>query len=193
MIDGVPSVNNFDSLIVGRYQAVLDQINTLPVEEALPRLASLNVAYIVSPRSLDLPIVYQMGDVTIYHNDQALSRAWIAPDLASERVDTPTPESSIKSLTDSGNAVTIRAASPVGGYLILSDVYYPGWVALVDGTATPIELANTAFRAVKLTAGDHTIEFRYEPDSVKTGGAITIICGLIVLIGLTFTRRRVSA
>ena len=35
MIDGVPSANNFDSLIIGRYQTLLDQINALPIEQAL--------------------------------------------------------------------------------------------------------------------------------------------------------------
>jgi hypothetical protein len=189
MIDGVPSANNFDSLIIGRSQNLLDQINALPIDQALAQLSRLNVAYIVSPRSLDLPIVYRAPDVTIYRTDQTVPRARIGRDPADFSDVASIRGSSIESLTDSGNTVTIRAASPTDGYLILSDAYYPGWRALIDGTPTPIELANSAFRAVKLTAGAHTIEFRYEPDSVKFGAMITIGCGLIVIIGLTLTRR----
>ncbi|MBI5565469.1 MAG: YfhO family protein, partial [Chloroflexi bacterium] len=150
----------------------------------------------ISPRVFDLPIVHQTADATVYRNDQVLPRARIASNLADNMIDTSAPGSSIQSLTDSGNTVTIRAVSPANGYLILADTYYPGWHALVDGTPTPIELANTAFRAVKLSAGEHVIEFRYEPASVKIGAAITIVCGVIVLIGLTVTRqasRRASA
>ena len=73
--------------------------------------------------------------------------------------------------------------------MILADTYYPGWHASIDGVPVPIELANTAVRAVKLPAGDHVIEFRYEPDSVKIGATITLMCGLIVAIGLALSRR----
>lgn len=189
MIDGVASANNFDSLIVGRYQTLLDQINAASFDEARALLNRLNVAYILSPRSLDLPIAARTLDATIYRNDQVWPRAWIASDLADFAGDLSSNKASIQSLTDSGNTVTIRAASPFDGYLILADTYYPGWQASVDGTPTPIEVANTAFRAVKLAAGDHTIEFRYEPASVKIGALITVVCGVIVLIGLAATRR----
>ena len=190
MIDSVPAANNFDSLLVGRYQNLLDQINAASMEQAQPLLNQLNVAYIVSPRSFDLPIVYRAPDVMIYRNDQALPRARIQRDLADISGDSNVLGAAIESLTDSGNTVTIRAVSPDAGWLILNDVWYPGWQAMVDGAPTPIELANTAFRAVKLTAGSHTIEFQYEPDSVKVGATITIICGLMVLIGLALTQRR---
>jgi len=190
MLDGVASANNFDSLIVGRYQALLDRINAASFDQARSLLSPLNVAYIVSPRTLDLPIVYQAPDVTIYRNDQALPRAWIAPDIAANMIDLRLPESSIESLTDSGNAVTIRAVSPTAGYLILADVYYPGWQAFVDGTPASIEVANTALRAVKLSVGEHTIEFRYEPASVQIGAIITMVCGVLVLGGLIAARWR---
>jgi uncharacterized membrane protein YfhO len=128
--------------------------------------------------------------VTIYRNDQALPRARILPDLADISGDSSVRGSSIESLTDSGNTVTIRAVSPMDAYLILADVYYPGWRASIDGVTVPIEVAAGVWRAVKLPGGAHTIEFRYDPDSVKMGAAITIMCGLIVLIGLALTQRQ---
>ena len=97
------------------------------------------------------------------------------------------PASLIESLTDSGNAVTIRASSPQAGWLILSDTFYPGWQVTVDGVLAEIQIANEAFRAVKYPAGTHTIEFRYEPRSVSIGlivslGSLVVIAaGLIVL------------
>jgi uncharacterized membrane protein YfhO len=128
--------------------------------------------------------------VTIYRNDRALPRARIVRDLADFPGDSSVSATSIESLTDSGNTVTIRAASPTAGYLILADVYYPGWRAAIDGVSAPIEAADGVWRAVKLTSGAHTIEFRYEPDSVKIGGGITLACGLIILIGLVLMIQR---
>jgi hypothetical protein len=185
MIDRLPSANNFDSLIVGRYQNLLDHIEALPLEQALPILSRMHVGYIVSPRELDLPIVTRTPDVTIYRNDRVLPRAWIAPassDLSS--VAEIAPDSVVQSLTDSGNAVTIRAASPQAGWLILSDTFYPGWQATIDGAPTEIQIANEAFRAIEFPAGDHTIEFRYEPHSVSIGLIVSLASLAIIAVGL---------
>ena len=164
MIDRLPSANNFDSLIVGRYQNLLDRVEKMPPEQALSMLSRMHIGYLVSPRELNLPIVARTPDVMVYRNDRVLPRAWLAPeksDLAS--VSEIVAKSLVKSLTDSGNAVTIQASSPQDGWLILSDTFYPGWRATIDGAPTEIRVANEAFRAVEFPAGEHAVEFRYEP------------------------------
>jgi hypothetical protein len=191
MIDRVPSANNFDSLIVGRYQTLLDRIDTLPLEQALPLLSQMHVGYIISPRELDLPIVTRTPDVTVYRNDQVLPRAWVAAqDVDLQNVATIMPGSAIESLTDSGNTVTIRASLPQAGWLILSDTFYPGWQAAVDGSPTEIQAANTAFRAVQVPPGAHTIEFRYEPRSVSIGLLVSLVCLVIIIGGLIVSHWR---
>jgi hypothetical protein len=189
LIDGLPSANNFDSLIVGRYQTWLDHINQLPLDQALAALARSNVAYIVSPRDLNLPIVYRGRDAVIYRNANVLPRAFIAPiesDL--NQVSSILSGSIVNSLTDSGNTVTIRAASPVDSWLILSDTFYPGWRASLDGQPLEIQVANQTFRAVKFPAGTHQVEFNYEPASVKLGASISLISLLILTLGVIVTR-----
>ena len=191
MIDRVPSANNFDSLIVGRYQSLLDRIEALPLEQALPLLSQMHVGYIISPRDLNLPIVTRTPDVTVYRNDQVLPRAWVAAqDVDLQNVATIMPGSAIESLTDSGNTVTIRASLPQAGWLILSDTFYPGWQAAVDGLPTEIRAANTAFRAVQVPAGAHTIEFRYEPRSVSIGLLVSLACLVIIIGGLIVSHWR---
>jgi hypothetical protein len=191
MIDRLPSANNFDSLIVGRYQNLLDQVEELPLEQALPILSRMHIGYIASPRELGLPIVTRTPDVTIYRNDQVLPRAWIAPastDL--NAVVEIAPESVVESLTDSGNAVTIRAASPQAGWLILADTFYPGWRAAIDGVPAEMKIANGAFRAVEFPAGDHMIEFRYEPRSVLIGLMVSLASLTVIVVGLIVLRWR---
>ena len=60
-----------------------------------------------------------------------------------------------------------------GGMLVLSDSYYPGWVARVDGRQVTVIPANAAFRGVPLPSGRHRVEFSYEPASVRLGLGVT--------------------
>jgi len=64
-------------------------------------------------------------------------------------------------------AVEVRMGCP--GYLVLTDAHYPGWLALVDGQPQDILRANQYFRAVSVPEGQHMVEFRYEPTSLKVG------------------------
>ncbi len=188
MIDRLATANNFDSLIVGRYQNLLDDLEKLPLEQVLPILSRMHVGYIVSPRALNLPILTRTSNVTIYRNDGVLPRTWIAlADSDLRSVSEIVPDSQVMSLTDSGNAVTIRASSPQDGWLILSDTFYPGWQATVDGAPAEIQMANEVFRAVEFPAGAHTIEFDYQPRSVLIGLIVSLASLVVIVAGLIVT------
>ncbi|MCK8502734.1 YfhO family protein [Myxococcus fulvus] len=60
-------------------------------------------------------------------------------------------------------------------YLVVSDSYYPGWRATVDGKDTPIHRANHALRAVRLTPGTHRVHFDYAPTSFRLGLALSLL------------------
>jgi hypothetical protein len=83
--------------------------------------------------------------------------------------------------------VNLRASSD-GGYLVLTDAYYPGWRAYLDGEETPVLRADYLFRAVALPPGRHLVQFRYQPESFEAGLAITrltlALLGLALLVSL---------
>lgn len=67
------------------------------------------------------------------------------------------------------NCVTVEVEASAPGFLVLADVWFPGWVAAVDGQPTPIYRANYLFRAVDVPAGKHRVSFSFEPASYRIG------------------------
>jgi uncharacterized membrane protein YfhO len=55
------------------------------------------------------------------------------------------------------------------GLVVLSDYYYPGWRAELDGTECPIYRVDLALRGFQVPAGKHRIVCTYDPPSVRTG------------------------
>ncbi|HEY9869349.1 MAG TPA: YfhO family protein, partial [Candidatus Obscuribacterales bacterium] len=82
------------------------------------------------------------------------------------------------------NAVVVHTASESDGFLVLTDAYYPGWRAKVDGQEVEILKANHLFRAVRLPAGTHRVEFDYRPGSFLLGLGLAAIGAAIVLLVL---------
>ncbi|MAS37686.1 MAG: hypothetical protein CL610_27065 [Anaerolineaceae bacterium] len=78
--------------------------------------------------------------------------------------------------------IVIQAESDSGGYLVLTDTYYPGWQATVDGVAAPIVRADIMFRAVAVPAGASEVIFRYQPVWLPGAQIAGIVAWLLVLL-----------
>jgi hypothetical protein len=74
---------------------------------------------------------------------------------------------------DQPERVRLAVSAPAPSVLVLSDSWFPGWRATVNGQDVPVERANILFRAVQVPAGPHTVEFRYEPRSMRIGALIS--------------------
>ena len=95
-------------------------------------------------------------------------------------------------MQDTPNQVTIHAALDAPGYLVLADTWYPGWQAAVDDVPTEILRANYAFRALRLEAGEHTVEMVYRPTLVLVGGVVSLVALVLLGVGLLWAHRRVT-
>jgi hypothetical protein len=86
-----------------------------------------------------------------------------------------TASAKVEVLEHTPQRVTVRVDAASPGLLVLSDTYYPGWRAEVDGTAAHIFRANGVMRAVAVAPGSHTVRFTYAPRSFKLGAAISLL------------------
>ena len=78
------------------------------------------------------------------------------------------------------------------GLLILSEVYYRGWDARVDGMKRPVERVNYTLRGIALPAGEHRVEFVFRAPSFRAGAIYSGLGALILVIGAMTSRRRTS-
>lgn len=82
--------------------------------------------------------------------------------------------SEVKIINYKPHLVVIDTNLPNNGFLVLSDTYYPGWKAFVDGKESKVYRANYILRAVYLAKGKHQVKFIYDPLSFKVGKYISL-------------------
>ncbi len=97
---------------------------------------------------------------------------------------------------DKRNRVVIETENQSDGVLVLSDNYYPGWQATIDGTPVEILRANHTMRAVRVPAGRHVVSFVFAPTSLTRSAYASIAAAALLLAAFVLSlfkrRRRIS-
>ena len=97
------------------------------------------------------------------------------PEIALPASDEVAGESAVSLAERGPTHLTLEVETPANSLLVLSEIYYPGWQARVDGRPAPLYRANRLLRAVPLEAGHHRVEIRYDPLSFKGGLGLTAL------------------
>jgi hypothetical protein len=85
------------------------------------------------------------------------------------------------------NYLKYKSSNKNNGFAVFSENYYgSGWNAYVDGQKTEHIRANYVLRAMEIPAGNHVIEFKFEPTIIKTGGIISLISFVLMVLGIGF-------
>jgi Predicted membrane protein len=203
---------------INRIYGVLQTAETIEDAEAglpdTPLLNALNTRYII----ID-------GDFPPLHNPNTLGNAWfvdkVVPaatadeeiaflgsvDLRHEAVIGKDMPAVTAAPADTADVITLTAYAPnelryhyaasTDRLAVFSEIYYPdGWKAQVDGAPVDVLRADWTLRAAVLPAGEHDLVMRFEPDSYRTGAAvsrassITLILLLLLSIGGLFLPAR---
>ncbi|UVO78755.1 YfhO family protein [Bacteroides fragilis] len=86
------------------------------------------------------------------------------------------------------NQLVYETSSPQDGIVVFSEIYYPGWTATIDGKPADIARADYILRAMNVPAGKHTIEMRFDPQSlhitegIAYGAMALLLVGVIILV-----------
>gem|GEM_PF-2321075 len=104
------------------------------------------------------------------------------------------PEKPKVSITHYGSMkVKLRVITPQSGMFVLSDLFHPGWKAVVNGKERRIHRTNYLFRGLYLSKGEHRITFYYQPKSFYIGlwiAGATLAC--LFALGVVTAARRIK-
>ncbi len=143
----------------------------------------INVKYIVSEFEVQtdgLILLDTIADRYIYLNEQYLPRAWVqAEDLSTEDQQSRQLIEKVNLLDWRANQIHLTAQGP--GKLVLSEIYYPGWIATVDGVKQDIEPAYDILRSLQIENGKHEVYFKYRPISIFAGLILSSVGWILVL------------
>jgi hypothetical protein len=158
------------------------QVNIYRNEAALPRAFVVHRVIVVQDQEGAWARIHQPdfdpASAVVLEGGQPLE---IQP-VAGDRVEVTAYES---------DRVVLEVDAEADGYLFLSDPFYPGWRAEIDGTPAEILRANYAFRAIALPAGSHRVTMTFQPATWTVGLGVSVLAGLLIIVaaGVAFARR----
>src|SRR5262249_28436596 len=101
------------------------------------------------------------------------------------------PASTARVVRRDADRVEVRVDAACAGLLVLSDQYYPGWDAEVNGRPASTYPTDVALRGVAVPAGRSTVTFRYRPSGFKWGLVIAALA-IVALVAMALLHRRRS-
>lgn len=204
------SLSGYHAAKLGRYNELFDYHiakNNMNV------LNMLNTKYIIADDD--------KGNILPYDNEDANGNAWFISSL--EKVNSANDEmTALDSLDTKMEAVTTQdlavekfkvdsnatislidykpnylkynSNNNSDGFVVFSEIYYAdGWNAYIDGNLQPHYRVDYVLRGMPIPKGEHTIEFKFEPQVIKTGSTIALassVLFVLLILGGIFLKKR---
>ena len=84
----------------------------------------------------------------------------------------------------------MKVQSASGGVLVLSELFYPGWEARVNGVSEPISEVDGGLRGIPIPAGESQVRVDYAPQTVRLGGILSGLTFALTLLACAIWLRR---
>ncbi len=154
-----------------------------------------NVKYLVTGPGQSISgdgirLAYDAADGRVYLNEDVWPRAfWVnIADFAAGRIAPGAGQASVVSRQPMENGYVVEALDD--GYLCVTETLFPGWKAFVNDIEEPIVPCMGTFRAVRVTAGTHTVRMQYRPSSFRVGASISLLSALAAIALSMLAHRR---
>jgi hypothetical protein len=112
---------------------------------------------------------------------------------APPQLETCSPPDIVQNARFGLQSVSVEVQMACRGLLLVSDNWYPGWRATVDGKSQPIFKADTTIRAVIVEKGKHTVKMNYRPTSVIAGFLLFLTGAAMTALVVRTENRRMAA
>ncbi len=190
------SVNNIDSnllnLVNAKYILAAKKEGKIPKKFQKPYLKPIfeDKTVVVFENLKVIPRATMFYDWEISKDDTKTLSRLIDPDFLINKklILEKEPDIDINSgksdvyFEESPNKKIIEVVTDQDGVLLISDAWYPGWKAKVDGKDQEIQRANYNFMALSLTKGVHRVIFEYKPSSFENGKMVSLISSSILFL-----------
>ena len=127
--------------------------------------------------------VFEDGTVLVLENTEVFDRAFLEE-----------PGGNVEFLVNEPKYKKLMVKTQKDSNLVISETYYPGWIARVDGKKVDITRARQVYKSIKVDEGEHVVEFIYNPDSFRIGAIISastlFIIFLIIIYGIVRAKNR---
>lgn len=177
-----------DRQIMKNNQGVLDMLNTRYVitdENSAPQLnpGALGNAWFVDEVTY---VATPDAEMAALDSLAVASRA-VADRQFESVLGTSTPKSAGDTIFETSYApdrLTYHARTARGGVAAFSEVFFPwGWKTTIDGKPAEIGRINYVLRAIKIPAGEHTVEMVFDPKSLHTTTTVAYISIILIYLG----------
>ncbi len=166
---GLRDVQGYDSLFPGRYKRLMDQLDG--EDSSPPEVGNMVLVKRIPDQAWSITgAKWALSDTPLGLNGEIhLDNIYIDPLTGPGRIQVSSPEAQATWLQDDPTRVAFRIKTSSPCEVTLADEMYPGWLCLVDGQKTPISLAHNVYRRITIPAGNHLIQFRFEPFTLRLG------------------------
>jgi hypothetical protein len=216
MLDRVPSLNNNDPLLPQYHSQYIDLIEELGAKcGTLLRAGGVTHTYGIAPEGWrgenpavapdvdEIALAWLVPQAEAYDSDDAIMAAlrdpaWNPEDtviLAGEIAESgerAMTRGEVRLIHDSPTEKRYQVTADGAAYFAISQTWYPGWTARIDGEAAELYRANLAFQAVFVPPGQHEVVLAYRLNRWTIGAAISALslAGTLALIGWGAISRR---
>lgn len=207
MLDGIPTLSNNEPMLVGYHSRYVDLIERGgPTTTDLLRAAAVTTLVGGAPTGWPGDPLFTASAPGVYvwlvpaavwpGSDAAIEAALLDPawDPARAVILAAAGEADPAATDSVSGTVTIEKAAPGdvrlhvtserAAFLVISQTWYPGWEATIDGESVPLRRANLAFQALAVSEGESDVRLCYKPrgEEARTGislAALLLIAGLL--------------